>query len=331
MPLMPDWSDRLCDVLDAQEANLAAAAQLERGMDGPGFEAAIGRLLQWRGVLPLARAFIDLGGGTPGRHEAPVDAWLTTQDARVGIIVDLIHETLYELFGMQRVDDELAKDAYSRLLDKWLDKPKSFVVATTNYDLSVDTALAETGHTVTAGFPPPSGRAPTFSPRGIVDWEADTPHAGRIPVLHLHGAVGWYEQGGRVLQQYGDQGFNITLGRPVVLYPDPEKDPTNDATVSVLWAEFRNALDPATHVLVIGHSLHDPALVAALAAKRDRVAVLVYDGDGFEDQLARVADLLPDAVIVLGEFGAEPRFQDSSVLSKWVERNNEPGRHGAPG
>jgi hypothetical protein len=329
MPLMPDWSDRLCDVLDNTQQRLADAAQLRRGLDGPGFEEALGLLLRWRGVLPLARRFVGLGGGTPGTISGDVTGWLGTQEARAGIIVGLINDTLYELFGMERVDDELAKDAYSRLLDKWLDKPTSFVVATTNYDLSVDTALALTGHPVTVGFPALSGRTPQFSPRGMVDWGTDTPHSGRIPVLHLHGAVGWYEQGGRIYQHPGDRPFNTTLGTPVVLYPDPEKDPANDDSVAAVWAEFRTALDQATHVLVIGHSLHDPVLVAALAAKREHVAVLVYDGDGYEDQLARVANLLPDATAVLGEFGAEPRFQDTSVLPKWVQRN-EPGRDKAP-
>ncbi len=89
---------------------------------------------------------------------------------------------------------------------------------------------------------------------------------GTIPHLHLHGAVGWYVEDGRIVVEAGDRPFDDRR-IPAVLYPDPDKDP-NDATgwgAHAVWEVLRGALSDATHVLVLGHSLNDRPLVEALA------------------------------------------------------------------
>lgn len=170
-----------------------------------------------------------------------------------------INATLYDQFGQGRVVDASATAAYSALLNEHLGVTE-LVIATTNYDRSAEAALHGLGMAVDTGFRAPLGRTPILEPAGLVH-----EREGRTPVIHLHGAVGWYERGGRIEDHYGDQPYNASLGTPVVLYPDPEKDPTSDAMVSELWREFEHALGSAEHVLLLGHSLHDPALLRVLA------------------------------------------------------------------
>jgi hypothetical protein len=107
---------------------------------------------------------------------------------------------------------------------------------------------------------------------------------------------------------FGDQPFRANLGMPVVLYPDPEKDPTNDAIVSELWVGLRDALEWADYVLILGHSLHDPALVRSVQAAMSRkkrldqpfkVAVSFVS----DDAPPRIKSLLPNAIHVRLEFG----------------------------
>jgi len=134
-----------------------------------------------------------------------------------------------------------------------------------------------------------------------------------VPVLHLHGAVGWYEQDGQVYDRSGDLPFNPTLGAPVVLYPDPDKDPTSDAAVDKLWREFREALDRASHVLVIGHSLNDPALVRALNALPSDTSVGVTVLEGTDDEWVRAK--VPNALEIPARLGPELSISGAAVAA----------------
>ncbi|HEY5054452.1 MAG TPA: hypothetical protein VII45_13705, partial [Solirubrobacterales bacterium] len=125
----------------------------------------------------------------------------------------------------------------------------------------------------------------------------------RTPVIHLHGAVGWYEQAGAVSDHNADQNFNSSLGRPVVLYPDPDKDPTSDSTVKQLWTEFYAAVDLADAILVIGHSLHDPALVSALVGASESKPVAISNFN-IED-IGKTESEVPRAIQVEIDFGPD--------------------------
>jgi hypothetical protein len=304
LPLMPDWSNRLCEVLDGREPQLAAACHLGPGMTGEQFEEALGLLLRWQQIRHLEERFAGLGGQNPGHHYGEVTVARGKTGERLGVITRALNETLYEQFGQQRVDDNRATTAYQELLRE-LGDPNALVVATTNYDRAAESALVGLGRKVFTGFPQRPNRVPILEPERLGSTATDV-----TPVIHLHGAVGWYEKDGQVRDHMADQPYLENLGSPVVLYPDPGKDPTNDATVSGLWSQFRAALDQADHVFVLGHSLHDPALVGAIAAAKPRkLAVTVFN----DDEVARVEQLLPGAIVVRTDFGPELDIDRAAV------------------
>jgi hypothetical protein len=296
MPLMGDWSDALCTSLDAEESGLAGACHLASGLDGPEFERSLGLLLRWQQVRDLEERFQGLGGQSPGEQIPGVIRARKSSTSRLEAVMRAINVTLYEQFGQHRIDDVRAEVAYGALL-KELGNPE-IILATTNYDRASESALSAVGHEVDAGFRSSPQRTPKLEPAGLI-----AERGNKTPVIHLHGAVGWYERDGSVIEHHPDQPFNPTLGIPVVLYPDPEKDPTSDALVSELWAEFHAAIDLAEAVLVIGHSLHDPPLVRALRrTARSKPVVISYLG---VDGAKYIKGKVPGARPVEIDFGPE--------------------------
>jgi hypothetical protein len=65
-----------------------------------------------------------------------------------------------------------------------------------------------------------------------------------------------------------------------VMLPDLNKVYGDDQLISSLWSQFENALSRANRVLVLGHSLHDEALIQAISAHakgRVMVSVLAHE------------------------------------------------------
>ena len=311
MPLMPDWSNALCEELDQAEEGLAGACRLDPDMDGPTFEKNLGLLLRWQSVRHLEERFEGLGGGYPGGSMGGVREARGNIDRRMGTVMEIINSTLYEQFGQRRIDYERARATYSQVLDEA--SPCDLIVATTNYDRAAESALRLLGHETNTGFTAMPEMTPALNPGGMVE-----NLNAAIPVIHLHGAVGWYEREGIVSDHYGDKPYNPTLGNPVVLYPDPEKDPTSDALVQQLWDEFDKAIEISDLILVIGHSLHDPALVASLSAAMTagtRV-IVTYLNDADEEQM----DLkLPNARVAQMRFG--PKIESSTAIKELIKKH----------
>lgn len=321
LPLMNDWSDALCGALDATERNLASACHLAPGMSGARFEEAIGLLLQWQEVRWLEERFQNLGGPRPTEpYPQQIEARANT-DRRLEQVIEVIRRSLYDEFGLNRVDDGKARKAYGALLQRL--GAERLVVATTNYDRSVEGALLELGMNVETGFKGRGARSRKLDVAGLVEGSAST---GSTPVLHLHGAVGWYhrEQDGQVRDYTGDDPYMKALGTPVILYPDPRKDPTKNALVADLWREFAAALKAATHVLIVGHSLHDPALVDAVREAPDLViGVSVYSETEAESDLAesfeRVEQAFPGAIPIPMKFGPD-LIVEQATLDEFAAR-----------
>lgn len=300
MPLMADWSDALCGALDSEVPGFALACGLEPGMQGPEFEANLGLLLKFDQARDLIERFAPLGRddfhGEPGH----VTQARQFTNQRLDALKRVLDTTLYEEFGLSRVNDDRAVEAFRALLDVC---GREIVVATTNYDLSAEAALDALGFNVDTGFRASRGRTPALNPIGLVADRHDT-----TPVIHLHGAVGWYEKDGTVEFHYADKPYNDSLGAPVVLYPDPDKDPTNDAVVSQLWTEFHQAMEEAKAVVVVGHSLHDPSLVRVLKAAAGKPVVVSYFD---KEDRKRIESLVPKAHAIHLDFGPAVKVPDA--------------------
>ena len=114
--------------------------------------------------------------------------------------------------------------------------------------------------------------------------------------------------------------FGDYEGAPTLLLPDPDKDPKLEPSVRALWEEFELALEASSHVLVVGHSLHDPVLVARLRASASKVAVTTYPQQRGavavpKDEETWIRSLLPDAQLMAMQLGPDlwvhqPAFQN---------------------
>jgi hypothetical protein len=319
IPLMGDWAKFLFSELESVESGLAKAIGLTADPLGPEFEEAIGLFLQWTQALPLNKKFATVGlqGLTGMRPE--INDWLNRTAQNSTRVNEELWRSLYRHFKADRVDRDKAQTAYARL-DEALGGPiVPKKVATTNYDLSSEIGFNAISYSVKDGFTDVPWQTPTFDPVGLGSWEGTL---ATVSVLHLHGATGSYRRDGTVSRQGFDQDYNSTLGAPVILPPDPKKDPLNDATVSGIWHEFQSALASATNVLVLGHSLHDPALADQLRdAARRGVHVLIA---GVAPSNAEV----PDALTVDLEFG--PNMPVPTWGRHWLESGELPIPPGTP-
>lgn len=302
MPLLSNWCTHLNAELEARVKGLAAGFGLnDDAITGPEFEQRIGDALRWKEVAHLRRNFLPLGMKDPGatRPSGLVQAD-RLQDKHLEEFQSALDKSLWELFGSEAIDAAAARAAYSGLLSQ-LPPGLALIAATTNYDPALEIAFEELGREPDDGFRGGAVTTPRLKPEGLGSWEAVSNQ--RIPVMHLHGAVGWYRDKGDIKRLPADQPLIKGLGIPAVLYPDPDKDPTGNPAVLGLWREFEKAAQAATHVLVIGNSLHDAPLNKVLNDLGRRVGVLTLEDD---EAISRQLEAeLPRAWSFEGEFGPD--------------------------
>jgi hypothetical protein len=250
--------------------------------------------------------------------------WHKNTTVHLGEITDLIHESLYDLFADRPIDHQAAAAAYSGLFNTLgIGAGTRLVYATTNYDTIGEQAIRDAGGLPDWGQPPTvgnEGELPLHIP-GLLNG------IGRyVPVLHLHGRVGWYRRDRRVYAA------NITkhqrgFGAPVVMLPDPDKAYDQDDIISAMWQQFEEALARAQRVFVLGHSLNDRNLVRALAQNvepRNRIAVTVLaseEDDKPDPSVAAVVDkihnILQGAAVIPMRFGTDPGAGRSGIQT-WL-------------
>lgn len=290
-------------------------------MAGEEFEARLGKFLRdfeafgrINDLLGPSVRFQDFGPGTQVMTgQGVMGQWHSQAVGHLSQIADLIHESLYESFADAATDLDTAAQAYQGLFHSLgLGGPDSrLVYATTNYDTIGEQAIQRSGGHPDRGQPPSlehQGEHPLVIP-GLLD---GLPRY--VPVMHLHGRVGWYRRDGRV---YGanvfkhQQGFGI----PVVMLPDPDKVCDQDDIIIAMWREFSGALARAKRVFVLGHSLNDRYLLRALVQNvepLDRIAVTVLADKadpGRPDESAtpvraKVSQVLGNAAIIPIRFGS---------------------------
>jgi hypothetical protein len=309
MPLMGDWASSLALALDRHESDLAAACHLNAGAPGPDFEKNLGLLLRWREDQTLVDRFRGLGSPKLDEGIHQVDEALRRSQIRLDAVMNVLNRNLYEQFGQRRITDQRAEEAYGKLL-KELGNPE-LVVATTNYDRSAEAGLRRLGHTVDTGFADRGERTRRLNAAGLFGRRGSN-----TLVLHLHGAVGWYEINGTVEDHYAEREYNSSLGTPALIYPDPTKEPARHAVLNQFWSAFGDALKWSDHVLVLGHSLNDQALVDKLADAADhaKVAITYIDQPGRENIETKLTNMVTPIQL---EFGPEPKW-DPDGLALWM-------------
>jgi hypothetical protein len=321
LPLMVDWAERLRAKIGT---GLSAMTGLDTAQDGAAFEETLGALFRWLESLDATERFrlmVRPNEQVDDNSPNQLSHLLGTARAHGDRFLEMLHESLFEEFGPDRIDSNKAVTAYRGLfeaLNLGDPFPAGLVCATTNYDRSLEIALGAMGMGARTGFTSHAFRTPVLDPRGLGGFSDDA------ALLYLHGAVGWYRQAdGSIVAMPADQGFNPTLGRPAVLYPSPNKDPEISETAA-LWSEFRTAVQEATHILVLGHGLNDGHLVGELASTKARIAITYLSAEAAtaagaehaEGNEQRIKKLLPGATPIAARFGPQLAINQATV-KKW--------------
>jgi hypothetical protein len=335
LPLMPGLSEALVRELQTHPGYLEAT-RLQQGLDGQEFERRLGRFLQavlaYSQIDSVLDATLRFGGEQyPGLNEHTIARWYETSKFQFDQIIQAIYNVLYAELSMQRVSVQTAADAYRTLLEAiGIEKSHHVVVATTNYDEVAEHALQWAGWHPDAGDPRYSAAAnPAVSVDGLLD---GMPR--HIPVLHLHGRLGWYRRpGSQDVYVTSHPTHHPDFGVPVMVLPDPDKTYDNDLVIASLWAQFEEALRSAHRVLILGHSLNDAGLVQTLVRNvqpLERIGVALLPGEqpgnwpGSPDTLEVVRTQLGNAALIPLRF-TSPLDVTESGIEKWVEHTRAMG------
>jgi hypothetical protein len=319
LPLMEDWAGALVAALN-EHMGYRQVTGLEAGMDGEEFEARLGTFLRRVQAFRLMEPLLENLAGLPSPQNPLLGdgawaAWHSERNFRLGEITKVIHKSLYDQFGEPSIDTGAVQQGYGTLLTSLGIGPGSrWAIATTNYDTIAEQAVEAVGGMPDTG----SVQLMRHGTQRIVRVEQLSEGLPRfVPILHLHGRVGWIRQTDGEVVVVPAQSYDPSHGAPVVMLPDLEKDYNTDPTVSTLWREFDLLLSRAQRVLVLGHSLHDSALVSALHRSGAPVAVTILPEDNPDKpELMRIAQLLPNANVISYRFGPQP--EGTERLQAWV-------------
>lgn len=334
MPLMFDWAASLRTDIDAQISGASRILGLTENIQGDEFEIALGKFLAYQAYLPELHRLMPLG--YPNRtndQSGQVQQWFTWSQDNCSQVVEIIRSNLFRTFGPQNVDLDKAASAYSALVT-WMQDSKistRLAFATTNYDLAIEMALTRSSGHVLDGFSTAPWQTSTLDASKIVSSYAKQENA--VPILHLHGAVGWYrDTEGRIKRYPGDLEYQPNYGSPALLLPDSTKTRWSLAGGEQLWDAFIELLAGCSHVIVLGHSLHDQHLIDILNEAQAPTAVLHYSSErnfvnssAYDLASGYVQQFLPSAETVLCDFGPKPRI-DLKRLHRWLAETD--GRHG---
>lgn len=277
---------------------------------GQQFEELLGELTRWLQLKELNMRFAPMLSKHDKYNRREVALFrrsIQLAEERAEALEAALDETLIEQFGNLRFDAQGSAKAYDYLLRQiHKGRPEEFICATTNYDRSLELALREMKYRARTGFYHDGIGVPSFSPTGLGTY-ADQP-----AVLHLHGAVGWYRTAGGILEVPAANSNHPEIGPPAVLYPSKNKV-IEESIVAAIWTELDRALEDATHIFVLGHSLGDDHLVARL---KDVTAPLAVSTHRAEDA-DRIRDSLPHACAVKMTFASKPKI-DTEAIKGWL-------------
>lgn len=332
VPLMGEWSNALVAKIGQRSSAYLEATGLATGLDGPEFERRLGQFLQMAQALPQIDGVLQPSlrfQPPPGNLvEQSLVEWHRQAMHHVGQIQDLIHESLYESFSYERMDLDAGAQAYGMLLQQLgVTNVTNMVYATTNYDVLGEYVIERLG-----GMPD-WGEQHQLLLRGEAPLRVEGLLGGMpryVPVLHLHGRVGWYRRPGQRPYSGNVTRHNEGYGAPIVMLPDPNKEYDNDPVVFSIWNQFEEALRRARRVFVLGHSLNDQVLVETLrtnVSPPERVAVTVLADDtaenGISSQAAATLGTLSrelQAAAIIPVTFTENRVSIAPAIQTWNER-----------
>jgi hypothetical protein len=326
LPLMRAWATGLREALDEGDRGVADVIGLKVDLDGDLFEERLGDFLAFQANLGLVHGLRRLGLQPVGSGTTQIDQWLTVATDRCDRLVHAIWTNLYENFGFRSFNGQLAAQAYDHLRGWFSQQPTHLSIATTNYDLSAEEAFRLLGSTVLDGFSGSAYTAQTLDLDDLMNRRLES--VEYVPVLHLHGAVGWYRSSdgsGSITRHPADQPYYPHLGPPALLLPDGRKTISSLVGAERVWDAFQVLLDEASHVLVLGHSLHDKHLVELIKGG-PRVAVAWHLDELTTDDAQRSARdyvnrKLPGAAFIPCSFGPQT-MADRGVINDWLTGAN---------
>lgn len=331
IPMMPGWAAALVGTLGPRAEQIGLLADLA-GID---FEKKLGDFLAFERALPEVEALAWLGtAGSPTTGiTGETQGWFDTARTAINQIQEGLRASLWENFGLGRVDQEAARNAYRQVVDllsstSTTDISTRIAFVTTNYDPAIEVALdgrLADGFVTTGGY-----GTPVYHPQNLAGGWTNPAFDDRFPLIHLHGAVGWYQRNdGTFIRLPTDEPFD-NRRTPGLLLPDSRKDPGGfSAAHQETWRAFEELLGGATHVMFIGHGLNDAHVVSTVRAAGRPTAVMTYVGGakerGFppvpQDEKERIWSHLPNAHVFAGEIGSKSPggWTDQLGLRNWIE------------
>lgn len=341
--MMSEWASSLVDAL----GHAAGLLKLSPSMRGDEFEAALGRFIRFAEALPSIEPLHTLGGARgligPSQLVQPAlnsQEWLNIAWQNVDLIRRALWRNLYEHFTTDHIDEQTAHTSYKRLHDLIRDTlrrdandPVFIAHATTNFDRAIEAAIdieaarenkswIESRDGFTKNI---AGRRAVWAPNLLNSVDQD----GVIPVLHLHGAVGWYftEDGTTLQSRASDEPIDDRL-TPALLLPDDTKNVSAfPDPLRQMWDQFKQQLANCTHVLVLGHSLHDAHLVQELEASQKPIAAVAFServNDSYDvehsSDAKELRKVMPGLKLIGGNFGqgAEHSDIETNELKLWL-------------
>ena len=280
-PMMEAWSQSLSSHLSASNINYLEATGLQSVNSGEDFEKVLGNFLRGVQSLKQVRGLLTPSTYFPGVPQSlqgskVLETWYEQSINSFENITSLIYESLYQEFGARHADTAKAQESYRDLLIALgiVTKVSVWTMATTNYDWVAEEALLSLGHHLDRGFVAPlhSGGDGRIDVSGMVS-QIDS---RRVPILHLHGAIGWYKRDDGSSYVTNVTRHDTISGTPIIMLPDPMKSYETGDAIEDIWSEFRIGLARAKKVFVFGHSVNDPQLIRALSEEvepKARIAV----------------------------------------------------------
>jgi hypothetical protein len=337
---MKEWANHLSGALAARDPGIALLVGLRIGMDGMEFEQQLGRFFASARAFRDARDLMINTSHFTSTMPPPlgtlatrpnIEEWHRQATFKIEQVSEVVHETLYTLFGRPSFDLRRAQGSYLELLQEIGIGPggTNWVYATTNYDTIGDEALEAANFRMEWGE-----RHRIRSGETIVDPENLLDRVKTdVPLMHLHGKIGWYRrgaaEGGQAIAVNSEAAYQPGFGTPIVMLPDPNKVYDSDPIINTIWAQFQEALSRARRVLVLGHSLHDEQILSAIEARADpaSVGVTVYGHPSDptqpfwnEDPILTIRqERLPESTLIPIRFG-EDGVPRPAKLVEWANQ-----------